>query len=72
MKITYQKLAEKFIDKGHEAELHWLVLSPPICIQGRTVGTEEEQKNFHKKAVDIVYGEEWEYWNTWIDYQKHK
>lgn len=70
--MDYQKLAEKFTDKGYIQELHWFVLPPPIFLLNRIEGTREQQKKFFDEAVQKVYGEDWDYWNTWIDYQKHK
>lgn len=68
----YYKLAEKFIEKGYTAELHFFVLPPPIFTLNKIIGTEGEQKKFFEDAVQRVYGKDWDYWNTWIDYQKHK
>jgi len=70
--IAYPKLAEKFIDKGYLAELHYFISIPPRFILGKTEGTYEEQKMCYNRIVQKVYGEGWDYWNTWIDYQKHK
>lgn len=70
--IDYSTIKEKFLDKGYILELHWFVLPPPTFVLGKTIGTQKEQKIFYEKAVQKVYGKEWDYWNTWIDYQKHK
>ncbi len=70
--ITYKKLAEKFIDKGYIQELHWLVLPPPIFDNSRLIGTREENIKSFLEAVELVYGEDWEYWNQWIDHQNYK
>lgn len=67
--ITYSKLCEKFIDKGMIMELHWLVTPPPTFIPDRLINNSLDNSN---KIVQEVYGEQWDYWNTWIDYQKHK
>ena len=66
---TYAKLAEKFIDKGYIYELHWFVLPPPIMNASRLINPSREKFN---EIVQEVYGKDWEYWDTWIDRQKHK
>jgi len=70
--ITYSKLADKFIDKGYLMELHYLVIPPPLFQSGKLLGTEEEQKRKFSIIVEEVYGEGWDDWNTWIDYQNYK
>ena len=70
--ITYEKLKEKFIDKGYVLELQYFVLSPTPFQFGRILGTEEKQRKIYKEAIEKVYGADWEYWNIWIDYQKYK
>lgn len=70
--ITYKKLAEKFIDKGYIQELHWRVLPPPIFDNSRLIGAREENIKSFLEAVDMVYGEDWEYWSQWIDHQNYK
>lgn len=70
--ITYHKLLEKFIDKGYISEFHFFILPPPWFIPGKTLGTQEEQFKCYVNAVELTYGKEWDYWNTWIDYQRHK
>lgn len=69
MKVTYQSLLEKFIDKGEEQAFYWFVLSPPPYDPSRLI---ESSKETYNKIVEKVYGQEWDYWNIWIDYQKHK
>ena len=69
---TYQKLAEKFIDKGYYWELHYMVLRPPLFEPNKLCGTLEQRKSSFNKIVEEVYGEDWDYWNTYIDYQNHK
>lgn len=68
----YRQVLEKFIDKGHLDAFHWLVLTPPPFIFGRTMGTHEEQLEFYINAVNLVYGKNWDEMNTWIDYQQYK
>lgn len=70
--ITYENLREKFIDKGYQLELQYLILSPPMFLLGRCTGTREEQYAYYKSAVEKTYGEEWEYWDQWIDHQNYK
>jgi hypothetical protein len=70
--ITYEKLREKFADKGYLVEFHFFVLPPPLFILGKALGTEEEHFINYKKAIQSVYGKEWEYWNTYIDHQNYK
>ena len=70
--ITYKKLAEKFIDKGYIQELHRFVLPPPIFDNSRLIGTREENIKSFLESVELVYGEDWEYWNQWIDHQNYK
>ena len=38
----------------------------------KTIGTREEQYATYLRIVEKVYGEDWDYWNTWIDYQNYK
>ena len=67
--ITYAKLAEKFIDKGYIQELHWLAIPPPTFDPSRLINPSLEK---FKEIVQKVYGKDWEYWDTWINHQRHK
>ena len=71
--ILYSKLAEKFIDKGYLMEFHYFVLPPPLFERGKVLlPTIEEEVEFFNKSVYKIYGEDWEYWNQWIDHQNYK
>ena len=65
--ITYEELAKKFIDKGYLMELQYLILPPAPFENGRLLGTLEEQRKSYNECIQRVYGEDWEYWNAWID-----
>jgi predicted phage-related endonuclease len=69
MKVTYQSLLEKFKDKGEETAFHYYVSSPIPYDPSRFIEPTIEKYN---ELVQKVYGKDWDYWNTWIDYQKHK
>lgn len=66
---NYQELREKFKDKGEEQAFYWFVLSPPPYDPDKLIEPEIDVWN---RTVQQVYGKEWDYWNTWIDYQKHR
>jgi hypothetical protein len=68
----FEKLKEKFEDKGELDAFHWLVLSPPPFEYGKTFGTREEQIKTYRKIIESVYGEGWDEMSTYIDYQKHR
>lgn len=73
--MKYNELKQKFLDKGYRDEFYWLV-SPeppfnPSIFNLNLIGLEKAHE-IYSKNVQKVYGEEWGYWNTWIDYQKHK
>lgn len=70
--ITYEKLRDKFIDKGYTANFYSMILKPLPFEHGKLIGSLEEQRKMHNKLIQEVYGEEWDYWNTWIDYQNYK
>jgi len=75
-KVTYHSLLEKFIDKGFSYyEFHILVPQPmlfdPTCTS-LSYNTREELLEKHRRITQEVYGSEWDYWNTWIDYQQYK
>jgi hypothetical protein len=72
--ITHNELWQKFEDKGFQLyEMFLLVGVPPIIIYDPTSPLSvEEFAERQRKIQQEVYGSEWEYWNTWIDYQKHK
>lgn len=68
----FKKVRDKFIDKGMIQEFDWLVLPPPPFDNSRLIGTVEENIRTYYKCIEKVYGEGWDYWNTWIDYQNYK
>ena len=67
----YRNLAEKFIDKGYIQELHWLVPVPmlfdPSMTQLQIYGSREKARERYDENAEKVYGEDWDYWNAWID-----
>lgn len=70
------KIREKFFDKGYVYEFHMLVPQPlylldPSCYD-LMYRTREQIFEQYKKVTVEVYGKEWDYWNTWIDYQLPK
>lgn len=73
--VTYNSLKEKFLSKGYDLEFRYLVypvpvLDPQRCILlGISLSTILDNWD---KTVKKVYGPEWDYWNTWIDYQQYK
>ena len=75
--ITRSQLKEKFLDKGyHDWEFDLLIGNIPNPDFSRVVFRPEETqenviKNFYNLWTKSVQ-KEWDYWNTWIDYQKHK
>ena len=74
--ITWEQLKEKFLDKGFSwYEFIILVPHPPLFDPSCYMlinSSREELLEIHKRNIQQVYGPEWDYWNTWIDYQKHK
>lgn len=68
----YEKLRNKFIDKGMVQDFNWLISSPPPFDNSRLIGTVEENIKSYYNCIEQVYGEEWDYWNTYIDYQNYK
>ena len=70
--ITYAFLREKFIDKGMLNAFYWLVLPLVPFDNTGLMGDKIENRITYQKMIQAVYGPEWEYWNTWIDYQQHK
>jgi len=84
MEITYKSVLEKFKNKGFntlDCEYIKFITSQtavpvfdPSCIQLLNKSREELHQE-HKKQFKEHYEyqqEQLEYWNTWIDYQKHK
>lgn len=81
MKITYEIIKEKFIDKGMEEELYCMFIpffQPPIfdpsCLSLQLHTREflyEDFKKSNKWAFDWQQ-EKLEDLNTWIEHQKHK
>ena len=73
MGVSYSKLVEKFIDKGYIYELHLFIGTPPPFIPGRAIADSiEKEREIYSRIIQEVYGEEWDYWNAWIDHQTHK
>ena len=74
--ITYSQLKEKFLDKGYSWEFYTFVGSIPNPDFSRLIISPEETQEDILKRFYKLWGEicqkEWDYWNTWIDYQKHK
>ena len=74
--ITWCQLREKFFDKGYFWEFHTFIGSIPNPDVSRIIMRGEDSlrnvfEEFHSLWEETCQ-EEWEYWNTWIDYQKHK
>ena len=74
--VTWGQLKEKFFDKGFSFyEFQILVPQPmlfdPDCVS-LSYNTREDLLKIHKETIQRVYGPEWDYWNTWIDYQNYK
>lgn len=68
----YESLKNKFSDKGLLQDFYWLVLPPPLFDNSRLMGTVQQNIESYYECVEKVYGEEWDYWNTYIDYQNYK
>ena len=74
--ITREQLKEKFFDKGYDWEFELFIGKIPNPDFSRVVFSPKETqedviKNFYNLWTKSVQ-KEWDYWNTWIDYQKHK
>ena len=74
--VTWGQLKEKFLDKGFSFyEFQILVPQPmlfvPDCVSS-SYNTREDLLKIHKEIIQRVYGPQWDYWNTWIDYQNYK
>ena len=67
----YNILAQKFLDKGYKEELYWLVPKPmlfdPSMTQLQIYSSREKARERYDENVEKVYGDEWDYWNAWID-----
>ena len=67
----YQELLQKFLDKGYTEELYWFVPKPMLCdpsmMQIQMYGSREKDSEIYYGTVEKVYGEDWDYWNAWID-----
>lgn len=75
MEITFNRLFDKFLDKGFTfVEFFYLTdFYPFIYIEiPPTYVNPKEWHATRRKVMEEVYKEQLEYWNTWIDYQKHK
>jgi hypothetical protein len=75
--ITYQSLLEKFQDKGFSyldilfmIPINTIIYDPSSIFLQNT--TYEEGLLKHKKRIKDMYQIEYDYLNTWIDYQKHR
>ena len=72
----YRNLAEKFIDKGYIQELHWFVPKPmlfdPSITELQIYGSREKARERYDENAEKVYGEDWDYWDAWIDTQLPK
>jgi len=70
----YQELKDKFLDKGYTEELYWFVPKPmlfdPSITELQIYGREKAREIYDENA-EKVYGEEWDYWNAWIDTKLH-
>ena len=71
----YQELRKKFLDKGYKEELYWFVPTPmlfnPSALELQLYGREKALEMYNKRA-EQVYGDDWDYWNTWIDRQNYR
>ena len=66
----YQDLVQKFLDKGYIEELHWFIFPPIPFNPGKLIANSiEEELEKYNRRVEEVYGEDWDYWNAWIDTQ---
>ena len=67
----YQELVQKFLDKGYKEELYWVVPKPmlfdPSMTQLQIYGSKEKARERYDENAEKVYGEDWDYWNAWID-----
>ena len=74
--ITWNQLKEKFFDKGYEWEFDLFIGNIPTPDFSRLIFRPEETlKDVIKRFQELWIKssqQEWDYWNTWIDYQKHK
>lgn len=62
--ITFIDLFEKFTEKGRDEEFWWLIIIPAM--------RHLERNNFNTLLdYSKISQYDWQYWNTWIDYQKH-
>lgn len=73
--VDYNKLYDKFEEKGYKFEFFTYVSAPivldPSLDQLRLFG-EGYLKKQREDLIKNRYQPEWEYWNTWIDYQQYK
>jgi len=67
--ITYEKIREKFNDKGYIEVFNLFILKPPPYDPTRLI--EPNIETYHK-IIKEVYEDEWNYWNTWIDAQNYE
>jgi hypothetical protein len=68
----YEKLRDKFKEKGDLEGFYWLVVPPLPFEYGKTFGTYEEQVETYKNIVETVYGKDWDEMSVWIDHQNYK
>ena len=74
--IAWEQLKEKFFDKGYAEEFYLLIGNIPTPDFSRLLLRQEETqedviRSFYNLCEEHSQ-KEWDYWNTWIDYQKHK
>jgi hypothetical protein len=74
--VTFKEVYEKFEDKGYGYDLFLFLPLPPIFDptfwQLQCKSREELYENFKANQATSYYQQELEYFNVWIDYQKHK
>ncbi len=73
--LTYNTLYEKFKEKGRDFEFYILVPPPPLFdppLSSLMDFGKEYLKEQRERLIKNRYMPEWEYWNTWIDYQQYK
>ena len=48
------------------------MLFDPSMTQLQIYGSREKAREIYDKSAEKVYGEDWDYWNAWIDTQLPK
>lgn len=69
--VTFNEVLEKFLDKGYTF-IEVLNLTNMYCYIYVEIPPPNERLYNRRELLDEVNQPELEYWNTWIDYQKHK